>query len=157
LSSARPYAYGRALDNLGYRVGFITGQVSDKSRTQAIDGFQNKSVLSGGIQVLLLNKQAGGVALTLDAADYLVHLDETSIPDVEEQVEDRIHRISRLHNVTIYYLRTRDTIEEEVAYIAAARQDVQRYLLDGARGVEYAKQVYLTSRADAATKESVTA
>jgi SNF2 family DNA or RNA helicase len=96
--------------------------------------------------VFFLNTAAGGVAVTLDMADHLVLLDETTVPDDQEQVEDRIHRASRMHNVTIYYLRTRGTIEEEVAYIAAARQNVQKYLLDGARGVEYAKQVFMESR-----------
>lgn len=141
--------YAEALTARGYKVASITGKTSETKRSAAIDGFQN-----GDVRVMLLNKQAGGVALTLDAADYLVHLDETTIPDIEEQVEDRIHRVSRNHNVTIYHLRMLDTIEEEVAYIAAARQDVQRYLLDGARGVEFAKQVYLTSRADNAARNT---
>lgn len=134
-------AYAGSLTGLGYEVVAITGAVSDAKRKVAVDSFQN-----GSAQIMLLNVAAGGVALTLDAADYLVFLDETSIPDDQEQAEDRIHRASRMHNVTIYYLRTLDTIEEEVAYIAAARQDVQRYLLDGARGVEYARSVYLTAR-----------
>lgn len=127
------------------KVAAITGEVSEKRRTAAIEGFQH-----GDVQVMLLNTKAGGVALTLDAADYLVFLDETKIPDDQEQAEDRIHRVSRMHNVTIYYLRILNSIEEEVAYVAAARQDVQRYLMDGHRGVEYAKQIYLQSKADAA-------
>ena len=125
----------------GIEVALLTGKVSEKKRAKAIDGFQN-----GPIQAFLVNTKAGGVALTLDAADYLVFLDETSIPDDQIQGEDRIHRVSRSHKVVIYYLRMLDTIEEEVAYIAAARQDVQHYLLDGARGIEYARQVYLMSR-----------
>lgn len=119
----------------------ITGGVSDKRRTEAVDGFQN-----GDTQVMLLNTKAGGVALTLDAADYVVFLDETTIPDDATQAADRAHRVSRNHNVTIYFLRTLDTIEEEVAWVAAARQDVQQYLLDGARGVEAAKRIFYTTR-----------
>lgn len=141
--------YEEALAGLGHEVVAITGKTPDRKRTEAVEAFQN-----GTARVCLLNVKAGGVALTLDSADYVVFLDESSIPDTDEQAEDRAHRISRMHNVTVYKLRMLDTIEEEVAYIAAARQDVQRYLLDGARGVEYAKQVYLTSRTDAAKKES---
>lgn len=125
----------------GYKVAKITGAVSDKNRTAAVEGFQN-----GDTQVMLLNIAAGGVALTLDAADYVVFLDETTIPDESEQAEDRVHRASRNHNVTIYFLRTLGTIEEEIAFVSAARQDVQQYLLDGSRGVEYARNLYLQSR-----------
>lgn len=134
-----PFEIG--LKAIGYEVVSITGRTGDRKRTEAVEAFQH-----GSAQVMLLNVKAGGVALTLDSADYAVFLDETSIPDDQEQAEDRIHRISRNHNVTIYYLRMLDTIEEEVAFIAAARQDVQQYLLDGARGVEYARSVYLMSR-----------
>jgi SNF2 family DNA or RNA helicase len=123
----------------------IDGTVSDSRRTKAVDGFQN-----GDLQVMLLNIAAGGVALTLDQADYVVFLDETSIPDDRIQAEDRAHRISRIHNVTIYILRTLGTIEEEVAWVAAARQDVQQYLLDGARGVEAAKRIFYTTTGKAA-------
>jgi SNF2 family DNA or RNA helicase len=133
-------ALHRGLAKEGYTVGMITGKVSESKRTAAIEGFQN-----GSIQIMLLNTKAGGVALTLDSADYLVFLDETSIPDDQIQAEDRIHRASRMHNVTIYYLRTLGTIEEEVAWVAAARQDVQQYLLDGARGVEAAKRIFYTT------------
>lgn len=133
--------FADALAEEGYKVAKITGKISDRNRQAAIEGFQD-----GDVQVMLLNTKAGGVALTLDAADYLVFVDETTIPDEQEQAEDRVHRASRNHNVTVYYLRTLGTIEEEVAFVAAARQDVQQYLLDGARGVEYARKIYLQSR-----------
>jgi SNF2 family DNA or RNA helicase len=133
-------AFYDRLEAEGIIAARITGRVSDKARSAAIEGFQN-----GSIQVMFLNTKAGGVALTLDSADYLVFLDETSIPDDQIQAEDRLHRASRMHNVTIYYLRTLGTIEEEVAWVAAARQDVQQYLLDGARGVEAAKRIFYTT------------
>jgi SNF2 family DNA or RNA helicase len=133
--------YQTGLQHAGYGAGLIVGGMPESKRDAVVNAFQN-----GGLQVVLLNTKAGGVALTLDAADYMVFLDESTIPDEQIQTEDRIHRISRNHNVTIYCLRMLDTIEEEVAYIAAARQDVQQYLLDGARGVEYARQVYLMNR-----------
>lgn len=135
-------AFAAGLTEKGHSVATLTGKTSDKRRDDIVKRFQE----TDEIRVFMLNTKAGGVALTLDAADYVVFLDETAIPDDQEQAEDRVHRASRMHNVTIYHLRCLDTIEEEVAYIAAARQDVQRYLLDGARGVEFAKKVYLTSR-----------
>jgi len=122
----------------GYTVSVLTGETPQRRRTEMVEQFQN----TDEVQVFMLNTKAGGVALTLDSADYLVLLDETTVPDDQEQVEDRIHRASRMHNVTIYYLRTLGTLDEEIAWIAAARMNVQQYLLDGARGVEYARALY---------------
>jgi SNF2 family DNA or RNA helicase len=116
----------------------LTGETPAGRRAQMVKQFQE----TDEVQVFMLNTKAGGVALTLDAADYLVLLDETTVPDDQEQVEDRIHRASRIHNVTIYTLRTLGTLDEEIAWIAAARMSVQQYLLDGARGVKAARALY---------------
>lgn len=135
-------AFSEGLVSEGYTVTVLTGETPQKKRAQMVEQFQN----TNEIQVFMLNTKAGGVALTLDAADYMVLLDETTIPDDQEQVEDRIHRTSRIHNVTIYYLRTLGTLDEEVAWVAAARLDVQQYLLDGARGVKAARALYESSK-----------
>lgn len=137
--------FAEGLEDEGYAVCTLTGKTSQADRARMVADFQSRAVADGGPQVFLLNTKAGGVALTLDTADYLVLLDETTVPDDQEQVEDRIHRTSRIHNVTIYYLRTLGTLDEEVAWVAAARQNVQRYLLDGARGVESARALYYKS------------
>lgn len=134
--------YARALRDKGYSVGLLTGDTSMRTRKKLNDTFQQTDEL----QVFMLNTSAGGTAITLDTADYMVFLDETTIPDDQEQAEDRIHRVSRMHSVTIYYLRTLGTIEEEVAYVAATRANIQSYLLDGARGVESAKKLYIESK-----------
>jgi hypothetical protein len=57
---------------------------------------------------------AGGVAITLDRADTVHILDETWVPDDQEQFEDRAHRASRMHQVTVYYYRSKDTVEEDI-------------------------------------------
>lgn len=134
--------YAAGLRGLGYKVAVLTGKTPAGKRAAMVDQFQE----TDEIQVFMLNTKAGGVALTLDAADYLVLLDETTIPDDQEQVEDRIHRASRMHNVTIYVLRCLGTIDEEIALVATARQSVQHYLMDGARGIEYARKLYRESR-----------
>ena len=94
----------------------------------------------GGPRVVLLNTMAGGVSLTLDAADDLVILDETWVPDDQEQVEDRVHRTSRTdHQVTIYYVRSEDTIERDLAGTNVIKDDRQKRSLDGRRGIEVAR------------------
>lgn len=131
----------RELAKLGIGAHVVTGKVtSDRKRAAMIADFQSESPSNS---VFLLNTKAGGTAITLDMADHLVTLDELPNPDRQIQVENRVHRTSRMHNVTVYQLRSLGTIEEEIAWVAAAREDVERYLLDGTRGVHYAKQLYL--------------
>lgn len=131
--------FAEELTKLGVSLHLLTGETPERKRVAMVQDFQSDQL---GTRVFLLNTQAGGVAVTLDAADDLVLLDETYIPDDQEQVEDRIHRTSRMHSVTIHYLRTLDTIEEEIGWITAARENVQKYLLDGVRGVDVARKIY---------------
>ena len=135
--------FARELREMGVALHLLTGETPDKARQEMSEDFQT----SDAVRVFLLNTQAGGVAITLDRADDLVLLDETYSPDDQEQVEDRIHRTSRIHNVTIHQLKCLDTIEEEIAWITAARESVTQYLLDGARGVKQAKQRYIAKAA----------
>ena len=130
--------YEKELEKLGIPCLKITGQVSQAQRKAAKDQWQSGE---GGPRVFLLNTAAGGVSLTLDAADDLVFLDETWIPDEQEQVEDRIHRVSRLHQVTIHYLRTLGTIEENIALTTGSRERLTKMLIDGQRGVGFAKSL----------------
>lgn len=131
--------FAKELTSMGIAVHLLTGDTTERNRRAMVEDFQKDATAT---RVFLLNTMAGGVAITLDAADDLVLLDETYIPDDQEQVEDRIHRVSRMHNVTIHYLKMLDTVEEEIAWLTAAREDVMRYILDGHRGVETAQKIY---------------
>lgn len=135
--------FAAELRAMGVSLHLLTGETPDKARLDMVRDFQNNT----DVRVFMLNTKAGGVAVTLDAADDLVLLDETYVPDDQEQVEDRIHRTSRMHNVTIHRVRVLDSIEEEIAWITAAREDVQHWLLDGSRGVEAARQLYAAKAA----------
>lgn len=115
----------------------LTGKTNDAERQYIKTEFQKPE----GEMVILLNTKAGGVSLTLDAADDVVICDQTWIPDDQEQVEDRAHRVSRDHNVTIWYLASLGTIDEDVAVTNAAREDAARSILDKQRGVTYVKQL----------------
>lgn len=129
--------YEGQLNKMGIQTLKITGGVSAKKRSEAVEKFQ----ADNGPQVFLLNTIAGGVSLTLDRADDIVILDETFIPDDQQQVEDRVHRVSRNHNVTIHYVRSLGTVEERIARLTTDRQNLQLQLLDGERGVNFARQI----------------
>ncbi|WPH58005.1 DNA helicase [Gordonia phage LuckyLeo] len=125
-------AIGERLDQLKVRYHKLTGSTKTDERVRIADEFQEP----GGPQVFLLTTTAGGVSLTLDAADDVVICDETWVPDDQLQVEDRAHRLSRTdHNVTIWYLRSRGTIEEAIAAVTTGRMDETLGIMDESRGV----------------------
>jgi SNF2 family DNA or RNA helicase len=116
------------LEDQGILNATITGKVDGAERDRLQRQFQN-----GDLKVLVMNVKAGGVAITLDRANTAVFLDETWNPDDQEQAEDRIHRVSRIHQVTIYYIRTKDTIEERVFDEVTGKQMSNTDILDTRR------------------------
>lgn len=129
--------FAAELAKLGVESHVFTGKTKTKDRIAAKEAFQSE----GGPRVFFLNTDAGGVSLTLDAADDLIFLDEKWIPDDQTQVEDRTHRVSRMHQVTIWYLRSLESIEEHIARVNEDRDSLQLTLLDGRRGVDFAKNL----------------
>lgn len=112
----------------------LTGETSDKAATANVAAFNDPK---DPVPVFLLNTMAGGESINLDAcADDVVFLDETFIPDDQEQVENRIHRMSRIHQVNVWYLRSLGTIEEQICRTTGAREMITKGRLDGTRGVE---------------------
>lgn len=77
----------------------INGQVSGMRRKERVDIFQ----LRLGFDVMLLSPKAGGVGLTLTAANHVIHLSRWWNPAVEDQCTDRIFRIGQDRSVHVYY------------------------------------------------------
>lgn len=77
----------------------INGQVSGKKRKERVDDFQGRS----GFEVMILSPKAGGVGLTLTAANNVIHLSRWWNPAVEDQCTDRAYRIGQDKSVNIYY------------------------------------------------------
>ena len=142
------YMVSKALNGAGIGHYVLTGRQNDTERRDAQEGFQNP----GGHQIFLLNTKAGGVSLTLDMADDVVLCDSTTNPDDQEQVEDRAHRVSRMHNVTVWYLASIGTIDEAQMIVATQREFVNKGIIDGQRGVQFQKQLAKTMRDKALRK-----
>lgn len=113
----------------------LTGETSAKRVAANVAAFNDPEDV---VPVFLLNIMAGGESINLDrCCDELVFLDETFIPDDQEQVENRIHRMSNTdHQVTIWYVRSRGTVEEDICRITEGRGALTKGRLDGARGIE---------------------
>ena len=96
----------------GFVVETLTGETSPRDRARLVERFQDPA---NPLQVVVLNRDAGGESITLDAADDMVVIDQPWISDRDEQLENRIHRLSRMHNVTVYRLVSIGTIDEWMA------------------------------------------
>lgn len=116
------------LKNKHVRTMKITGEVTGRKRGEAQAIFQSEKV--DRPQVGILNTTAGGVSITLDNADTVIFLDETWVPDHQEQAEDRAHRGSKIHQVTCYYIRTKGTIEEYIHRRVTEKDNINKRILD---------------------------
>ena len=105
----------------------ITGKVNSRQkRKDIVDDFQ-----SGGAKVVVMTTKAGGVSVTLDNANTVIFLDETWDPDHRTQAEDRAHRISRIHQVTVYTIQTKASIETGlIAATLREKNQINDILLD---------------------------
>jgi SNF2 family DNA or RNA helicase len=101
-----------ALRKEGFEPLMLTGKTSDRGRKIFQDRIQDAD---DPHWIGMINMKAGGEAITLDQADDMITLDDPWTDDEIRQVEDRIHRISRIHNVTVYRLRSLGTIEQRIA------------------------------------------
>lgn len=77
----------------------INGQIATAARHARVSDFQRER----GFDVMLLSPKAGGVGLTLTAANHVVHLSRWWNPAVEDQCSDRVYRIGQTRPVHIYY------------------------------------------------------
>jgi superfamily II DNA or RNA helicase len=102
----------------------IDGSTAD--RGPVVERFQ----ASDGPEVMLLSLKAGGVGLTLTAADHVFIVDPWWNPAVEDQAADRAYRIGQENPVLVHRLVTRDTIEERILEL----QRHKRSLLASALG-----------------------
>ena len=76
----------------------INGAVSGRTRKARVDTFQERA----GFDVMVLSPRAGGVGLTLTAANHVIHLSRWWNPAVEDQCTDRVFRIGQNRTVHVY-------------------------------------------------------
>lgn len=129
------------LESEGIETMKITGAITAKKRAVAVRRFQDKN---DNCRVLLLNTMAGGAALTLDAwCDEMWILDETWVRDDLVQVEGRIRNRDvekRVATRVFHYIRTKGTIEEEIAESGLSQEEFAANVMDRRRGMKIARR-----------------
>ncbi|MDW8302951.1 MAG: SNF2-related protein, partial [Bacteroidia bacterium] len=103
----------QGFDALGITYAYLDGQTPQHQRQRQVDLFQQQEKT----RLFLISLKAGGVGLTLTAADYVFIVDPWWNPAVEAQAIDRAHRIGQNQTVFAYKMITLDTVEERIASI----------------------------------------
>ncbi|MCS6803413.1 MAG: DEAD/DEAH box helicase [Dehalococcoidia bacterium] len=83
---------------LGEPILVINGEVAGAARKQRVNEFQARK----GFDVMILSPRAGGLGLTLTAANHVIHLGRWWNPAVEDQCTDRVYRIGQEKTVHVY-------------------------------------------------------
>jgi superfamily II DNA or RNA helicase len=108
----------------GIRYSRIDG--STQNRQALVNEFQGPE----GPPIMLISLKAGGVGLTLTAADHVFITDSWWNPSVEDQAADRAHRIGQQNPVMIHRLVANDSIEEKILALQESKKDLARAVLD---------------------------
>ena len=87
----------------------LDGSTSQKERQAAIDRFQTGS--ADVAFAFLLSTRAGGLGINLTGADTVVFYDSDWNPAMDQQAQDRCHRIGQTKRVMVYRLAACGTVE----------------------------------------------
>ncbi len=80
----------------------INGDTPIPRRQDIVNRFQRHLTPDGGFEMQILGPKAAGKGLTLTAATHVIHLSRWWNPAVEEQCNDRFHRIGQTHPVEVH-------------------------------------------------------
>lgn len=108
---------GQAAAEKGYRVGYVIGGQTPKERTRHVDAFQARD-----LDLLCATTSAGGVGLTLSAADSLVFLQRPWSLVESLQAEDRAEGDeSKERGTEVIDIVAANTIESRVRQVLVER------------------------------------
>jgi SNF2 family DNA or RNA helicase len=108
----------------GWDYAWLTGETKD--REEVVAGFQ-----AGRTPLFLISLKAGGVGLTLTAADTVILYDPWWNPAVERQAMDRAHRIGQDRSVFVFRLVAEGAVEQAIATLQAKKQALADALFEG--------------------------
>ena len=109
-----------------YNPLLITGDINDEIISNSIEQFQSNDTN----KVCICTWQKAGTGITLNKARYAIFVDCSYTPALNEQAEDRIHRIGTKEPVFIYYLWANDTVDMRIKDILDDKSMVNEYVLD---------------------------
>ncbi|KAL8433886.1 hypothetical protein ACSSS7_003547 [Eimeria intestinalis] len=98
----------------------LDGSTVVEERQRLVDGFNQ----TADCTAFLLSTKAGGQGLNLTAARTVILLDQDWNPQNDRQAEDRVHRLGQTHEVAVYRLCCRGTVEESILKCCQRKLDL---------------------------------
>lgn len=114
------------LDSIGARSALYYGATKKEERERIIDEFQ-----AGNIDWFIGNASAGGIGITLTAAETAIYYSCGNDNEQRLQSEDRNHRIGTKNTVVYYDLLAEDTLDEDIHRSNMMKSEVAAIVLDG--------------------------
>lgn len=114
----------------------VMGDQSTQARQAAVDAFQDDP----DEKVIVVGITAGGVGITLTAAQDVLFVEMGWTPGGQDQCEDRLHRIGQAGSVTAWYSLAVDTIDEWLYQLLADRREQMERVTDGEQAEQLGKQ-----------------
>ncbi|KAF3923372.1 hypothetical protein ABW21_db0204834 [Orbilia brochopaga] len=112
--------------NLGYSYLRMDGSTEIKARQSMVDRFNTDQTL----QVFLLTTKVGGYGLNLTGATRIIIFDPDWNPSNDMQARERSWRLGQKHEVRIYRLLSRGTIEEKIYQRQLYKQFLTKKILE---------------------------
>ena len=104
----------------------VDGRTELTNRQTAIDTFQNDPKC-----MVFLASTAMGMGVTLTAASNALFVERQWTPGIEEQMEDRLHRIGQTNGVLIHYMQVEHSLDEKMDRLVENKRAVLNEVLDG--------------------------
>lgn len=104
---------------------YLDGSTKAAHRQELVQQFQTTE----DAKIFLISLKAGGVGLTLTAADYVYLVDPWWNPAAEQQAIDRTHRIGQQQKVFAYKMICRDTVEEKILALQQKKQSLVKDII----------------------------
>jgi SNF2 family DNA or RNA helicase len=115
----------RLVKRLPYQLLYMSGDTPHKERQAMCHKFNDDPEVR-----ILVMTDAGALGLNLQGASYVIHYDDHYSPSVMRQREDRAHRLGQKACVNVVRFICKDTVEERVRGILAAKAIITGAVLD---------------------------
>ena len=96
------------------------GQVSNNDRAESVERFQNDEKC----RFFVGNARAGGIGLTLTAANTMIYYSNDFSLETRLQSEDRAHRIGQKRSVTYIDIEALDTLDDKIITALRSKKNV---------------------------------
>ncbi|KAJ2609506.1 chromatin remodeling complex Adenosinetriphosphatase [Coemansia sp. RSA 1365] len=120
----------------GYKYCRLDGSTDHEERVESIQDFNRPD---SDKFIFLLTTRAGGLGITLTAADTVCIYDSDWNPQADLQAMDRAHRIGQTKQVYVYRFIAEDTVEEKVLERAMQKLRLDQLVIQQGRLAQSSK------------------